>query len=64
MIKFWHEIGTILELKILEKSEIALFSLEKDNFSIKTFLDALKILGRKFQKLKFFNFWSSTVVLL
>ena len=64
MIKFWHEIGTILELKILEKSEIALFSLEKDNFSIKTFLDAFKILGRKFQKLKFCNFWSSTVILL
>ena len=32
MIKFWHEIGTILELKILERSEIALFLLEKDNF--------------------------------
>ena len=64
MIKFWHEIGTILELKILEKSETALFSLEKYNFSIKTLLDAFKISDRKFLKLKFFNFWSSTVILL
>ena len=64
MIKFWHEIGTILELKILEKSETTLFSLEKDNFSIKTLLDAFKISDRKFQKLKFCNFWSSTVILL
>ena len=64
MIKFWHEIGTILELKILEKSETTLFSLEKDNFSIKTLLDAFKISDRKFQKLKFCNFWSPTVILL